>query len=75
MFTLAFSYSDKHTVYFSWFMDEDSIVHQPKEISLFFPWIWVTDIEIIWKKRLKEIVQAWFYHDKPDSFYMDFNWK
>lgn len=75
MLSLSFSYSDKHTVYFDWFMDENNIFHQPKEISVFFPWIWITDMEILWKKKLKELVQNWHYHNKPDQFYIDFDWE
>ncbi len=75
MLSLSFSYSDKHTVYFHWFMDDDKVFHQPKEISDFYPWVWITDMEILWKKRLKEFVRDGLYHDKPDQFYMDFDWK
>lgn len=73
--TLSFTYHNKHNVSFLGFTDKDEINHQPKEISTFYPWIWITDMENIWKKKLKEFVRDWYYHDKPDQFYVDFDWK
>lgn len=75
MLNLCFSYLNQYTVSFDGFMDEDNIFHPPKDISLFYPWVWITDMKIIWKKKLKELVQDWHYGNKPDQFYVDFDWK